>query len=63
MKKNIGSIDRVIRVILGLVIIGLGIGFKSWLGLIGLVPIFTTTIGWCPLYAPFGITTCKVKSN
>lgn len=63
MKKNIGSIDRVIRVILGLVIIGLGIGFKSWLGLIGLVPIFTATIGWCPLYAPFGITTCKVKSN
>ncbi len=63
MKKNVGSIDRVIRVILGLAIIGLGIGFKSWLGLIGLVPIITAVIGWCPLYVPFGISTCKVKSN
>ncbi|MDZ7376401.1 MAG: DUF2892 domain-containing protein [candidate division KSB1 bacterium] len=63
MKKNVGSIDRVIRVILGLAIIGLGIGFKSWLGLIGLVPMLTAIIGWCPLYRPFGISTCKVKSN
>ncbi|MDZ7265216.1 MAG: DUF2892 domain-containing protein [candidate division KSB1 bacterium] len=63
MKKNVGSIDRVIRVILGLAIIGLGIGFKSWLGLIGQVPMLTAIIGWCPLYRPFGISTCKVKSN
>lgn len=63
MKQNVGTVDRVIRVILGLAIIGLGIGFKSWLGLIGLVPLLTAAIGWCPLYLPFGISTCKVKSR
>lgn len=63
MKQNVGTVDRVVRLILGLAIIGLGIGFKSWLGLIGLVPLFTAAIGWCPLYVPFGISTCKVKSR
>lgn len=63
MKQNVGTVDRVIRVILGLAIIGLGIGFKSWLGVIGLVPLLTAAIGWCPLYLPFGISTCKVKSR
>lgn len=63
MKQNVGTVDRVIRVILGLAIIGLGIGFKSWLGVIGLIPLFTAAIGWCPLYLPFGISTCKVKSK
>jgi len=59
MKCNVGKTDKIIRVILGLAIGGVGIYFQSWWGLIGIVPIFTVLISWCPLYFPFGITTCK----
>jgi hypothetical protein len=59
--KNVGSADRVIRLILGLVIIGIGYYYQSWWGAIGIVPIFTALIGWCPAYLPFGINTCSAK--
>lgn len=59
--KNVGSADRVIRLILGLVIIGIGYYYQSWWGAIGIVPIFTALIGWCPAYMPFGISTCSTK--
>lgn len=62
MTKNVGSADRVVRVILGLIIIALGLNFESWWGIIGIVPIFTALIGWCPAYLPFSITTCKTKT-
>lgn len=63
MKKNVGSIDKVVRVVLGLVIIALGILNQSWWGLVGVLPIFTATLGWCPAYLPFGISTCKTKTE
>ena len=63
MKKNIGSADRVVRIILGLVIIGLGIIYQSWWGAIGAVPLATALMGWCPAYAPFGISTCKTTGT
>ncbi len=63
MKTNVGKADRVARVIIGVVILSLGFWFKSWLGLIGIVPIFTAAIGWCPAYLPFGINTCKTKKK
>jgi hypothetical protein len=59
MKCNVGTSDKVIRIILGLTIGGLGFYFNSWLGVIGIVPIFTALVSWCPLYLPFGIKTCK----
>ena len=59
MKCNVGKTDKIIRIILGLAIGGVGIYFQSWWGLIGIVPIFTALISWCPLYFPFGIRTCK----
>ena len=59
--KNVGSADRVIRLILGLVIIGIGYYYQSWWGAIGIVPIFTALVGWCPAYMPFGINTCSTK--
>lgn len=59
MKCNVGKTDKIIRVILGLAIGGLGVYFQSWWGLIGLVPILTVVASWCPLYFPFGITTCR----
>lgn len=63
MVKNIGSTDRVIRIILGAVIIGAGAYFHSWWGAIGAVPILTALIGWCPPYALLGINTCKAAKT
>jgi len=63
MKKNVGGFDRWVRIILGIVIILLGFVFKSWWGLIGIIPLFTGLIGWCPIYLPFGVSTCKIKKE
>ena len=62
MKRNVGKIDRIIRVLLGLIIIALGIYFNSWWGAIGVIPLLTAAIGWCPLYMPFGLSSCSTKS-
>jgi len=61
MNKNIGSTDRVIRIILGVAIIGAGVYLQSWWGAIGAVPIVTALLGWCPPYAMLGINTCKAS--
>jgi len=61
MKCNVGKVDRAIRIIIGLAIIVLGIVFQSWLGLIGIIPLLTGLIRWCPLYIPFKISTDKKK--
>jgi len=61
MKKNMGNTDRWIRIVLGLAIGAAGIYFKSWWGLAGSVLLFTSLIGTCPLYLPFGISTRRVK--
>jgi len=57
MKKNIGKYDRSIRIVLGLLIIALGIIFKSYLGLLGLIPLVTAIFNFCPIYASFKIST------
>jgi hypothetical protein len=59
MNKNVGSTDRVIRLILGAAIIGGGVYLQSWWGAIGLIPIVTAVAGWCPPYALLGINTRK----
>lgn len=59
MKCNVGKSDKVIRIILGVAIGAAGFYYNSWWGLVGIVPIFTALINWCPLYMPFGIRTCK----
>jgi hypothetical protein len=59
MKSNIGGADRMVRVVLGVGIIAIGIYFKSWWGAIGVVPLFTAAMGWCPAYVPFGISSCR----
>lgn len=61
MKKNVGSIDRVLRLIVGLVIIAIGFIYETWWGLVGIIPLFTSSVGWCPAYLPFGISTCKTE--
>ena len=61
MKANVGSIDRAIRLILGLITLGLGWYFQSWFGLLGVVFIATGLMNYCPLYAIFGIKTCSIS--
>jgi len=63
MIKNVGSTDKIVRIVIGVLIGAAGFYFKSWLGLIGIVPIFTALIGWCPLYLPFGIKTCRTPKD
>jgi hypothetical protein len=63
MKTNIGTIDRVVRVIAGLVILGCGYYFKSWWGLVGLAPLTTAFVGFCPAYVPFGFSSCPAKQD
>ena len=64
MSSNVGGIDRILRIVLGLVLIGLTftgtIGVWGWLGV---VPLATGAIGWCPPYAIFGFNTCSMKKK
>jgi len=62
MKMNMGSIDRILRFIVGIGILGAGIYYQSWWGAIGLVLIGTSSVGWCPAYLPFKISTRKSES-
>jgi hypothetical protein len=64
MKRNVGSIDRALRIVAGLGVIGVGYYmYESWWGAIGIVPLLTATIGWCPAYVPFGLSSCKVAEK
>ncbi len=57
MKNNVGSTDRLVRIILGLIIAIVGALFDSWWGLIGIIPLATGLFKFCPLYLPFKIST------
>ena len=59
MNKNVGTIDRIIRVLVGLAIIGAGVYYQSWWGATGGIALFTAIVGWCPPYAVLGISTCS----
>ena len=59
MKKNVGAIDKSLRVVLGLVIVALGIYYQSWWGLSGIVLLLTASMSWCPAYNLLGISTNK----
>ena len=62
MTINEGTVDRVVRVIAGLVILSLAfIGPKTAWGYVGLIPIATGLVGYCPAYSLFGINTCPAK--
>jgi len=63
VKPNVGNIDRVIRIILGCALLGAGYYFKSWFGLIGIVPLLTAIFRFCPAYLPFGLSTCAMKRD
>ena len=63
MHANIGTTDKIARVLIGLTLLVLGIAFKSWWGVIGVLPVLTAFVGICPAYLPFGISTRRVKAK
>ncbi len=62
MKSNMGSIDRALRIIVGLVLVGLALtSTVGWWGWLGIIPIVTGALGNCPLYSVIGVNTCGTK--
>jgi hypothetical protein len=67
--SNVGSADRILRVIVGIVLIAyaIPIGFPqtgwNWTGWIGVVPLLTAIFAYCPAYTAFGVSTCSVKQQ
>jgi hypothetical protein len=60
MNKNIGGIDRIARIIAGIVLIALAAtGTVGWWAWIGVVPLLTAILSWCPAYTLLGFRTCK----
>jgi uncharacterized membrane protein YfcA len=64
MKTNVGGIDRILRIVIGLALIAATltgtIGVWGW---VGVVPIATAAFGFCPLYTVFGISSCPLKRS
>jgi hypothetical protein len=61
VQANVGGVDRAIRVVFGLALLSLVFvleGNARWWGLVGLVPLATGILAWCPAYLPFGFRTC-----
>jgi len=68
MMKNVGSADKIVRIVVGIALIAFAlfgpadIGWK-WVGWIGVVPIATALMGWCPLYSIVGMKTCPTDNK
>lgn len=64
--SNVGSVDRFIRVVLGIGLLALFFLIPEspwrWAGLVGIVPLLTAALGWCPLYALLGMSTCPARA-
>lgn len=58
MKKNVGKIDMIVRLLIGFGIGAAGLYFNTWWGLLGIIPVMTAFVGFCGLYTLFGISTC-----
>jgi hypothetical protein len=64
MKTNIGTVDRVLRIVVGLALLALfADGFIGAWGLIGIVPLGTGLVRFCPLYRVLGVSTCGVSTR
>ena len=66
MKANVGGVDKVLRIVVGLGLLSLILileGNARWWGLVGLIPLLTGLVNFCPLYTLFGFSTCPVKDK
>ena len=67
MTKNVGGIDKILRIVVGLALIAFALvgpetGYNVW-GFIGIVPLITGLVGWCPAYPLLGLSTCPLKEE
>jgi Protein of unknown function (DUF2892) len=68
MTANVGTFDRIVRILLGLALIAAAFGFYGpayqtvW-GWIGLIPLATGFVSWCPVYTVLGMNTCKATQS
>lgn len=64
MNRNIGTIDRVLRILVGVVLIALTVnGTIGWWGWLGVIPLMTGLVRTCPAYSLLGVNTCGVKKG
>ncbi|MDD2180343.1 DUF2892 domain-containing protein [Acidovorax sp. D2M1] len=66
MQINVGSLDRIVRIVVGLVLLSLPLWLDSswrWLGLIGIMPLITGLAGRCPGYRLRGLSTCPIQKK
>lgn len=64
MKLNVGGIDRILRILVGLVLIGLALaGVIGWWGYLGVMPLATGLFRFCPAYGLLGMNTCPLKKS
>ena len=62
MKANVGGIDRILRIVVGLVLVALAVtGTVGLWGWIGVVPLATGVFGFCPIYPLLGFSSCPLK--
>ena len=63
MAQNVGSADKIARIVVGALLIVFALmGMIGWWGWIGVIPIVTALIGWCPAYMLLGIKTCPTSN-
>lgn len=64
LKKNLGNVDRIVRVLAGLGLLSIVfVGPQTPWGYLGIVPLLTGIIGFCPAYCPLGLSTCRVPNS
>ncbi len=63
MKKNMGSLDKNLRLVLGIILLIVGFFSTWWLSLIGVIMIGTSVMGFCPAYLPFNISTLRKSKD
>ena len=64
MKLNVGGIDRILRIVVGLVLIALAVtGTVGWWGWLGVIPLATGLLRVCPAYSILGMNTCPIKDR
>ncbi len=66
MKVNVGGVDKILRIVVGLGLLSLILILEDnarWWGLVGLIPLLTGLVNFCPLYTLFGFSTCPMKDK
>ena len=63
MHHNVGGIDQILRIVLGVVICTIGVIYNNWWGIVGLIPLVTGTMSWCPLYNLVGLSRLKISES